>query len=112
MTNIDVTNRIERLEVFEERVGVTLDSLSAFVEDYGAGGICLRVCGEIQARNGTELLGDVDLVVAAYDSSGRIIGTEFKIYCVDKFFGLETFNLAVQIPLSQVSKVRVYPKKR
>ena len=112
MANIDVTSRIERLEVFEERLGVTLESLSAFVEDYGTDGSVLRVRGELQTRNGTELQEDIALVVAAYDTSGRIIGTSSShYYRVAEFFGLETFECVVMLPLSQVSKVRVYPKK-
>ncbi len=110
MANIDITSRIERLEVFEERLGVTLQSLSAFVQDGGADSI-LEVCGELQPLNGTELQGDVELVVAAYDSSGRIIGTSSCSYFADEFFGLETFDLTVLLPMNQVTKVRVYPKK-
>jgi hypothetical protein len=109
MADIDVTSRIERLEVFEERLGVTLESLSAFVEDDAP--YYLKVYGELHTRNGTELQGSVDLVVAAYDTSGRIIGTSSHWYSADDFFGLETFEFTVALPLSQVSKVRIYPKK-
>ena len=112
MADIDVTSRIERLEVFEERLGVTLENLSAFVQDSGADSSTpLVVCGELQPLNGTKLQGNVELVVAAYDSSGRVIGTSSCIYFADEFFGLETFDLIVVLPMNQVSKVRVYPKK-
>jgi len=112
MADIDVTSKIERLEVFEERLGVTLESLSAFVHDNGPGySVFLIVRGELQTRNGTELQGNIHVVVAAYDASGRIIGTESLGCYVEDFFGLETFHLTVEIPLNQVSKVRIYPKK-
>lgn len=111
MADIDVTSKIERLEVFEERLGVTLESLSAFVTDQGADNIYLAIRGELQTRDGTELHEDIALVVAVYDASGRIIGTSSQWYFVDGFFGLETFEFIVHLPLSQVSKVRVYPKK-
>lgn len=109
MANIDVTSKIERLEVFEERLGVMLESLSAFVDDVVP--YFLWVRGELHTRNGTELQEDVELMVAAYDSSGRVIGTGTRRYLAEDFFGLETFDLGFSLPLSQVSKVRVYPKK-
>jgi hypothetical protein len=110
MTKIDVTGKIERLEVFEERLGVRLDSLSAFVAKYNELST-ITVCGELQARDGTELQQDVELVVAVYDLSGRIIGTASYCYFAKNFFGLETFEILAEIPVSELSKVRVYPKK-
>ena len=107
----DVTSKIERLEVFEERLGVTLESLSAFLQGDGGEGFLLIVRGELQPRNGAELREDVELMIATYDSSGRIIGTNSRTYYAQTFFGLETFDLGVYLPLSQVSKIRVYPKK-
>lgn len=47
----DVTSKIERLEVFEERLGVTLESLSAFLQGDGGEGFLLIVRGELQPRN-------------------------------------------------------------
>ena len=112
MADIDVTSRIERLEVFEERLGVTLESLSAFVHDNGAdSSTYLIVRGELQPLNGMELQENVDMVVAAYDVSRRIIGTSSCRYYADELFGLETFDFTVELPLNQVSKVRLYPKK-
>ena len=69
MAQIDVTSKIERLEVFEERLGVTLDNLSAFVQgsDDGSGDGFLHVYGELQTRNGTELQKNVELIAAAYE---------------------------------------------
>lgn len=116
MVNIDVTSKIERLEVFEERLGVRIESLSAFLTDYRDDNLNfnndVRVRGELQAREGTELQQDVDLVMAVYDSSGRVIATSSNSYYAGEFFGLETFELTVEIPMNQVAKIRVYPKKR
>jgi len=114
MVNIDVTSKIERLEVFEERLGVRLESLSAFFTDYGLDNFNndVNVRGELQVREGTELQQDVELVMAVYDSSGRVIATSSKSYYAGEFFGLETFELTVEIPMNQVAKIRVYPKKK
>jgi len=112
MHGIDVTNKLERLEVFEERSGVRLDSLSAFLKDWGDNdNIFLTVSGELQSQVGTELQEDTYLVVAVYDSSGRIIGTSGLSYLSENFFGLETFDLLVNLPINEVAKIRIYPKK-
>jgi len=112
--NIDMTNKIERLEVFEERSGVILNSLSAFFIDFqGWAGIdtnYLKVRGELQSQANMTLQRDIELVVAVYDSSGRIIGTSSRTYLANEFFGLETFDIEVSLPLIQVSKIRIYPK--
>lgn len=117
MTTIDVSSKIERLEVFEERLGVSLESLSAFVEESppGYGYIMLKVRGELQPRNGTQLRQDIRLKVTAYGSSKRIIGTssdrDAPKFSVERFFGLAAFEVEFWLPVTQVSKVRVYPKK-
>jgi hypothetical protein len=110
---IDITSRIERLEVFEERSGVRLESLSAFVLEFDSLPIYVTVRGELQARDGTELQQDVELVIAAYDSSGRIVDTRTIYYYKKNFFGLETFDepMMIPVPVNQLAKVRVYPKK-
>ena len=112
MHGIDVTNKLERLEVFEERSGVRLDSLSAFLKDWGDNdNIFLTVSGELQSQVGTELQEDTYLVVAVYDSSGRIIGTDSLGFNSKDFFGLEIFSLCIGLAINDVSKIRIYPKK-
>jgi hypothetical protein len=110
MATTDVTSGIERLEVFEEKCGVMLDSLSAFLEDYGDPSY-LRVRGALQARNGSQLAEDVKIVVSAYDSAGRIIGTESQSFRAADFLGFETIDFMLVLPLGDVAKVRIYPKK-
>ena len=111
MAQIDLSNKFERLEVFEERAGVTIQGLSAFIQDQGEGDVVLRVCGEIQTRDGTQLRQDVELIIAVYDSCGRIIGTSSCNYYAETFFALETINDVIFLPIKEVSKIRVYPKK-
>ncbi|MDY0168903.1 MAG: hypothetical protein RBS80_20325 [Thermoguttaceae bacterium] len=103
---MDVTDRIERLELFEERLGVQLEGLSAFVERG-----FLTVRGELHPRNGTELNQDTELVVAAYDATSRVIGTASNYFTSEDFFGIETFELSINLPIATVARVRVYPKK-
>jgi hypothetical protein len=112
MSKIDITEKIERLEAFEERSEVILESLSVFLNDDGTDSIPLKICGELLARNGTELQQDIELVVSAYDESGRVIKTCSKFYNVDSFFGLEIFEVDMILPIPNVSKIRIYPKNK
>jgi hypothetical protein len=111
MSQIDITSKIERLEAFEERLGISLENVSAFVDDDGSSSIPLQVCGEILTRNGSEIQEDIELSIAAYDPSGRVVGTASKCYRASSFSGLEIFKISTYLPVSSISKIRVYPKK-
>jgi hypothetical protein len=104
--HIDLTTNLERLEVFEDRLGVRLEALSCFLDEYG-----LTVNGEAHAVNGTALGQDTSLVVAAYDDAGRIVASTTHDISADDFFGLDTFEIILRVPVNLVTRVRVYPKK-
>src|SRR5215210_9086947 len=84
----DVSNLIERVETFEDRLGVRLEGLFAKADDDGD----IRVFGELHARNAAELDQDVEVVVTVYDSSGRVIGVDETNFYSDSFFGFEAFS--------------------
>lgn len=113
MAKKDLTKKIERLDAFEERLGVTFKSLSAFMDidyeddDY----IAVDVRGEIHAASGTKIKNDVTVVIAAYDESDRVIGTSESCYYADDFFGFDTFSESVNVSVKNVAKIRIYPKK-
>lgn len=104
----DVTHLVERLEAFEDRLGVSLEGLYA-AQDKERDSI--EVNGELHPRGGTELDNDVDVVVTLYDSGGRVLETRTEYIDSDNFFGFETFSVylsgAADLP---VSKIRIYPK--
>ncbi len=110
MSNKDVTHLIERLEAFEDRLGVRLESIHSDlnVHDDSA---WLRVRGELHPKSGTKLQEDLELVVAAYDSSSQVVGTTTSIFEASEFFGFEIFNILVEIHVDKLTRVRVYPKK-
>ena len=101
----DATHLIERLEAFEERMGVRLEALFAYIEiGY------LSVNGEVHPRDGTTIQQDVEVHVDAYDSSGRLVATTQATLSADVFFGFEAFHTMVGLPIRELSKIRVYPK--
>ncbi len=106
--NKDVSHLIERLEAFEDRVGVSLEGLYASLDTEGD---WLTVNGEIHPRGGTELDSDIEVVVTLYDSSGRVLRTEEQRLYSDEFFGFEAFSqLFDEASDPPVAKIRVYPK--
>ena len=106
----DLTEKIERLELFEERLDVRLEGLSAFLD---VDSNFLHVLGELHPRDGTELNTCVELVVTAYEQDGRVAGTSSTSFDPENFFGFEAFNELVCLPLPNMDiiRIRVYPKK-
>lgn len=108
MLEKDVTDLIERLESFEDRLGVTLEGLFAEIVHGGH----LRVNGELHLREGTELSQNIEVVATVYDSSGRVLAVGDNRFRTDAFFGFEAFSLFMQVSDKQLAKIRVYPKVR
>ena len=108
MADKDVTNLIERLEAFEDRLGISLEGLFATMDEDGD----LRVNGELHLREGTELDQDVEVVATVYDSSGRVLYTRSDSIYSDSFFAFEPFSFSLYLEGYQPARVRVYPKIR
>lgn len=102
----DVTHLIERLEAFEERMGVRLEALFAHVDEYGN----LTVRGEIHPRDGATIKEDIAVEMGAYDSAGRLVARDRDYIDADKFFGFQVFGENAELPIRELSKIRVYPK--
>lgn len=71
--NKDISHLIERLEAFEDRLGVSFEGLYASVLtqiDF------LKVNGELHPREGTGLNDDIEVVVSLYDTVGRLLGSD------------------------------------
>lgn len=108
----DVTEVIERLEAFEERLGVRVEALNAS-SFLGAGTNVpwLRVCGELHALDGLAIEHQIQVVVDAYDLSGKLLNTGSQwLSEPGKFYGFETFSIQVNV-IGRVAKIRVYPKR-
>jgi len=101
----DVTHLIERLEVFEERMGVRLDALFAKLEDG-----FLTVNFELYSRDGNQLKEETKMVVAAYDATGRLLALGSDTSLVESFFGFETYSISIHVP-EQIAKIRVIPRQ-
>lgn len=114
MAKSDLTKLVEQLADFEERLGVSLQGLSAYVdfgdEDDDESDVCVSVCGEIYSKTGKKLKEDVDVNVVVYDSNNRVVGTSNAYFDSEEFYGFEVFEITVYVPVKAISKIRVYPK--
>lgn len=107
MVGRDVTDLIERLEAFEDRLDVSLEGLFAkLYKDIDR----INLNGEIHPRIGAKLHKDVKLVATVYDSDGRVIETSSTYFFADSYFGFEVFSLPLDIGDIQPVKIRVYPQ--
>lgn len=112
MPERDITDLIERLEAFEDRLGVSLEGLFAKTSDRGYDRTHIHVNGELHLREGAELKENLEVVAIAYDSSGRVLDVEDIGFWADSFFGFEAFSLFMDVDDTQLTKIRVYPKVR
>ncbi len=110
MAERDVTDLIERLEAFEDRLGVSLEGLFAKLSDRGYGRIYIKVNGELHLREGAELKQHLRVVATIHDLSGRVLDVADTILDHDSFYGFEAFSLSIEVGDNQPAKIRVYPK--
>lgn len=111
MQTYDLGEKIQRLEAFEERLGVRLEAISAFLypeSDYEEEHVVVR--GELHAAEGTELRCCINVFATAYDTQGRVIQSEDVWFNDEKFFGFEVFEIRLDVAGPDVGKIRLFPK--
>lgn len=101
--------KIERLEAFEERLGVYFENISIKVsEDFQ-----LTILGEMFSKNGKEIMDNVEITCILYDHDGSILDKSTNYITAEDFFGFEVFEIAFYDDniAKEVSKIRLYPTK-
>ncbi len=116
----DLTHPIERLEAFEDRVGIRFESLCVIqyaCRSYPEGTfkwVEIDVNGEVHPKDDTKITQNIELVVNvydSYDSAARLLSTSSHRIVADSFFGFEAFSIHVgDIPLEKLARVRLFPK--
>jgi hypothetical protein len=102
----DITHLVERLEAFEERLGVRIEAVFAR-RDLAY----VQINFELHPRDGVQLGQDTEIVADVYDSARRLIGRSDQTFRADQFHGFESFELLVFVgDDGNVSKIRLYPK--
>jgi len=104
--------KIERLEAFEERLGVTFENISLKLDDNY---IWAKLFCELHSSNGTKLNESIEIECVLYSSDGTILEKNSEYVNEEDFFGFELieFSFFGNIEMANnVSKIRIYPKKR
>ena len=111
---MDCTHLIERLEVFEERMGVRVEALFADWdnEHYKPPSSVLSIKGELHPREGSKIQQNTRLVADIYDALTRLVARDERSFYAEEFFGFETFQLKIliNVPNLAITKIRLYPK--
>ena len=107
----DITQLIERLEVFEERAGVRLEAMSATLVGF-YDHKTIHIYGELHPHTGSTIASNIDIMAAAYDADGKIVACRSERILADTFWGFTIFGIQVNdgAPISNLVKVRVYPQ--
>lgn len=101
---------IERIESFEEELGIRIENLSVSVDDYS-----MNVLGDFFCDK-SEYYTMITLNTTYYDIENNILGEDYYQIFFEDFLGFETFKISCSnIDLSKIHKIRLYPtviKKR
>jgi hypothetical protein len=101
---------IERLEVFEEKLGIRLDNLSVTTQVRYCD---LCVLGEVYSLSGNSLSDSVVIQVNLYNNEGEIVDTNKCYIDNDRFMGYDAFKIEFsQVDTNSISKIRVFPGVR
>jgi hypothetical protein len=102
-------NKIERLEAFEERLGVRFENISVKVESNDS----FRVFFELYSNSGTNLDEHVFIEFVVYDNDGQILKVLTHVANKDDFFAFQIFQFACweDSIIDKVGKIRIFPKK-
>jgi len=98
----DLSERLERLEVTEEKSGVELSGLSAFLDDEE-----LKVCGEAIFTKPPKNDYDVQVHIVVYDAHSRVID-KASTNIGSKNSPFDAFSLVSWGVKGEISKIRIY----
>ena len=98
---------VERLEAFEERLGVTLESL--FVAKTSNNYVSIN--GELHTNEDLKITQDIELVFSVYNASNLVVGVKKMNISSKSFLCFETFSCLVGECPEDMSKIRIYPKQ-
>jgi hypothetical protein len=103
-------NRIERLEVFEEKFGISLENISILNDSSG-----LSIYAELKSLNGTTISHKkvFSLKCIFYDLEGKILYDDSKWIYPESFIGFElikfSFYRKFESNEESIGKIRIYP---
>ena len=108
----DVKRIVERLDAFEEQVGVRLEGVTAFQSKKKHNGeVSVSVRGELHLVKGTSLADDIDVEMIIYDAERRVVAKDNKFIGSKSFIGFQAFQTSCRVAPELVKKIRLVPRK-
>lgn len=110
-TKQEITKNVERLELLEEKFGITLSGLYASCEartwdapvSYG-----LTINFDVASPTGAELGRSFSIRASAYNSAGQLLGTESAGIYKDDFLGFASMSITLYVDQAP-EKIRLFP---
>lgn len=110
MLSKNLTKSVERIEAFEEKLGIKIENVIVNVSDNFE---FIKVLFDMYALNGKSLNSSLYLTTSYYGEDNNLLGISDLIY-VDEhsFMGFETCEIVGEVDnANEVKKIRLYPKK-
>jgi len=104
----DLTGLIERMQDFEERLGISLESVYSVYKNHGDVAF-LIVNYDLRSRGGERLLRNICVKLAVYNSAGRLIHEEGRWHSAKAFYGMESQHFEIIMDSPDIARMRLYP---
>jgi len=106
---------LERLEIMEDKFGISIEGLYAEIERWEDLPDVLpniNIYGEVHASNGTNISESIYINATAFNKEGEVIGSAQTYIQQENFFAIEPLNsFIISDIIEKPSKIRIYPKK-
>lgn len=111
-------DKIERIEAFEEKLGIKYDSISVIVDyyDFNDSPWDIKILGDVIEHENGNLANfqtwNIETVVNLYDSENRIIASEGSSFQVKDYLGFTTFKVYFNHidSIEEIKRIRIYPR--
>ncbi len=111
-------DKIERIEAFEEKLGIRYDSISVIVDyyDFNDEPWVVKILGDVIEHENGNLANfqtwNIETVVNLYDSENRIIASKGSSFRVSDYLGFTTFEVYIDniASIEEIKRIRIYPR--
>ncbi len=111
-------DKIERIEAFEEKLGIRYDSISVIVDylDFYDDPWAIKILGDVIEHENGNLANfqnwNIETVVNLYDDENRIIASGGSSFQVRDYLGFTTFEVYFNEieSIEEIKRIRIYPR--
>lgn len=107
-------DKVQRFELLEERLGISISNVGAVVVNDGTAydpAYWVKVTAEVIAIDGGNVKDIFQINITATDSQGNGLGASHKTF-YESFFGIDILDLLFEVYTTDVEAVKIFPVKR